>query len=192
MQDTALRLFSHPTRGPLWFLLSRGAVRLQRAGVGGAVSYALSALHALPPPAAELGQSRPGGRSGSPQPHLGPGILPPQASVLSPLFCQLPGGPERFCVLPGVTQLQEGSPGSAVASGAPSTTTRPPSPPPAKRLPTQSENGVGSMNSAHLLQIAPPRPFWKAGAPRGSGWPPGAIVYILESSFSGRSSSPWS
>lgn len=68
----------------------------------------------------------------------------------------------------------------------------PPLPPPAKRLPTQSENGVGSMNSAHLLQIAPPWPFWKAGAPRGSGWPPGAVVYILESSFSGRSSSPWS
>ena len=67
-----------------------------------------------------------------------------------------------------------------------------PPPPPAKRLPTQSENGVGSMNSAHLLQIAPPWPFWKAGAPRGSGWPPGAVVYILESSFSGRSSSPWS
>ena len=33
--------------------------------------------------------------------------------MLSLLFCQLCGGPEKFCVLPEVTQLQEGSPGSA-------------------------------------------------------------------------------
>ena len=144
-------------------------MRLQRAGVGGAVSYALSALHVLPPPAAGPGQSRPGGRPGSPQPHLGSGILPPQASKLSLLFCQLRGGPEKFCVLPGVTQLQEGSPGSAADPWSSLHHYPPPRPVPRKRHPAQSENSVGSMNSAHPLQIAPPSLSGRQGPPEAHG-----------------------
>lgn len=31
----------------------------------------------------------------------GPGTLPPQTSMLPPLFCQLCGGPEKFCLARG-------------------------------------------------------------------------------------------
>lgn len=53
--------------------------------------------------------------------------------------------------------------------GAPSTTTLPPRPVPRKRLPAQSENSVGSMNSAHPLQIAPPSLSGRQGPPEAHG-----------------------
>lgn len=88
-------------------------MRLQRAGVGSAVSYARS-QHFMHFHHLQLGQAKAalGGAQEAPSLTSGPGMLLPQTSMLSPLFCQLHGGPERFSVLPGVTQLQEGSPGS--------------------------------------------------------------------------------
>ena len=45
----------------------------------------------------------------------------------------------------------------------------PPRPVPRKRLPAQSENSVGSMNSAHPLQIAPPSLSGRQGPPEAHG-----------------------
>ena len=47
----------------------------------------------------QLGQAR--GAQEAPSLTPGPGTLPPQTSMLPPLFCQLRGGPEKFCLARG-------------------------------------------------------------------------------------------
>lgn len=79
----------------------------------------------------QLGRAR--GAQEGPSLTPGPGTLPPQTSMLPPLFCQLCGGPEKFCLArghPAVGRL------SRLCCGPPAA-----APPPA-RLPAQSEHSV--------------------------------------------------
>ena len=105
----------------------------------------------------QLGQAR--GAQEAPSLTPGPGTLPPQTSMLPPLFCQLRGGPEKFCLArghPAVGRL------SRLCCGP---LAFPPPPAPQRDFPHKVSTVSRPMNSGHPLGIAPPGLSGRQGPP---------------------------